>query len=166
MIQPKNRKLVAVALVASAMLASVAIAEDVWIKSESVDIRAGKGAVYAIVATAKKGAQLPVLAHEGKWIKVKAGDQEGYVFEGAISAEKVSGSGDNLLATMGAGTSASDMSTGAAGKGLAEEADQYAKNKSMDPGPMNRLIDFRKKIDPKAWEAFAAEGKVGPYAPQ
>jgi hypothetical protein len=66
---------------------------------------------------------------------------------------------------MGAGANAADMTTGAAGKGLNEEADSYARSKSMDPGPMNKLIEFRKKIDPKAWEAFAAAGKVGPYAP-
>ncbi|MDP9175214.1 MAG: SH3 domain-containing protein [Planctomycetota bacterium] len=161
-----NRKIMAAAMVAGALLASVAIAEDVWIKSESVDIRAGKGAVYPVVATAKKGAQLPVLAHEGKWIKVQAGDQQGYVFENAISPEKVDGGGGNLLANLGAGANAGDMSTGAAGKGLAEEADQYARNKALDPAPMNRLIDFRKKIDPKAWEAFTLEGKVGPNAPQ
>jgi len=154
----------AVLLTAGLLLAAAALAEDVWIKSETVQIRSGKGAVFPVIATATKGTQLTVVAHEGKWLRVKVGDQEGYVYESSISTDKVGGGG-NLLSDLGAGAQASDMSTGAAGKGLAAEADDWAKDKNLDPGPMNRLIAFRKSIDPKQWQAFTAEGKVGPDAP-
>ena len=164
--KPKSRRnTVFVAVLSAALLvAAVAVAEDVWIKSETVQIRSGKGAVFPVIATVQKGTQLTVVAHEGKWLRVKVGDQAGYVYENAISTEKVGGGG-NLLSDMGAGAEATNMSTGAAGKGLAAEADDWARDKNLDPGPMNRLIAFRKSIDPKQWQAFTAEGKVGPDAP-
>jgi uncharacterized protein YraI len=159
-----KRKLVMIcAWTAAALAGGAVLAEDVWVQSESVDIRAGKGAVYPVVATASKGAKLSVIAHEGKWLQVQAGDKPGYVFETAISASKVDGGG-NLLANMEPSDS-TNMSSGAAAKGLTEDADQYARSKNMDPKAMNRLIDYRKKIDPKDWEKFTAEGKVGPDAP-
>jgi len=149
---------------ATAMLAAGALADSVWIKSEQVQIRSGKGAVYPVIATATKGAELTVVDVEGHWIKVQVNDQQGYVFDGATSPEKVSGGG-NLLASLGAGADASNMSSGAAAKGLAPEADDWAASKNIDPGPMNKLIDFRKHFDPALWEKFTADGKVGPDAP-
>jgi hypothetical protein len=153
-----------VLLATGGLLAAGAMADQVWIKSEEVQIRTGKGAVYPVIATAEKGAELTVVAREGHWIQVQVGTQVGYVFDGSVSPDKVSGGG-NLLASMGAGADASSLSSGAAAKGLAPEADQYAASKNIDPGPMNRLIDFRKHFDPKLWEKFTAEGKVGPDAP-
>jgi hypothetical protein len=143
---------------------ATALAEDIWIKAETVDIRAGKGAVYPVVATVQKGTQLTVIDHEGHWLHVQVGTQDGYVYDTAVSSDKVGGGG-NMLADLGAGANASNMSSGAAGKGLAPEADTWAAGKNMDPGPMNKLIAFRKKFDPKLWEKFTADGKVGPDAP-
>ncbi len=161
--------LLAAVIAAGTLTAAVGLAEDVWINAQNVEIRSGKGAIYPVIASAPKGTKLTVLAHEGKWFKVQAKDQqgnmqEGYVFESAVSTDEVGGGG-NLLANMGAGANASDMSTGAAGKGLNEEAEDYSHGKNMDSGPMNRLVDFRKHLDPKLWEKFTAEGKVGPDAP-
>jgi hypothetical protein len=153
-----------VLLATGALLAAGAAADEVWIKSEVVQIRTGKGAVYPVIVTVEKGTELTVVDREGHWIKVQAGSQQGYVYDGSVSPDKVSGGG-NLLASLGAGSDASSLSSGAAAKGLAPEADQYAASKNIDPGPMNRLIDFRKHFDPKLWEAFTAEGKVGPDAP-
>jgi uncharacterized protein YgiM (DUF1202 family) len=147
-----------------ALATSAALAEDVWVKSDSVDIRAGKGAVYPVVVNVTKGTKLPVLAHEGHWLKVQVADKEGYVFDGAISASEVGGGG-NLLANLGAGPSASDLQTANASKGLQPEAEDYSKTKNLNPALMQSLVDYRKSIDPKDWEAFTAEGKVGPYAP-
>jgi len=165
MIRIKRRTLtLAAGLLAGALAAGSAFAEDVWVKSESAEIRAGKGAVFPLVAKAEKGTQLTVISREPKgWIKVKAGDKEGYIYEAAISTDKVKGGG-NLLAAMGAGAEASNLSAGAAGKGLNEGADAYAKGKRLDPRQMDWLILFRKSINPQEWQAFTAEGKVGPDA--
>jgi len=166
---PKFKRVAAAVALTSVLMAGLAVAEDVWINAELVQIRSGKGAVYPVIATAQKGAKLTVVDHEGKWIKVTVPDaqgqpQDGYVFENSISPTEVSGGG-NLLANMGAGANASDLSTGAAGKGLAEDAETYAHNKNLDPAPLQKLVDFRKAIDPKLWTDFTAAGKVGPDAP-
>ena len=154
----KNRRY-AVALTALLItsLAGAAMAESIWVKSDNVQIRSGKGAVYPVVATAPKGTELTVIERDGKWIKVQAGDQQGYIYETAASASKVSGGG-NLLSNMGAG---SDMSTGAAAKGLEQQTETYASSKNLDTGPLNKLIALRKSITPQEWQSFTAEGKVG-----
>jgi hypothetical protein len=155
----------AVGLLAGTLVTGAVLAEDVWVKSETAEIRSGKGAVFPLVAKAEKGTQLTVISREPKgWIKVKVGDKEGYVYENAISAQQVKGGG-NLLAAMGAGAEASNLSAGAAGKGLEQNAAAYAQGKRLDPRPMDWLIAFRKKIDPRQWAAFTAAGKVGPDAP-
>src|SRR5205085_2925208 len=102
-----------------------------------------------------------VIERDGKWIKVKAGDKEGYVYETAVSASKVN-AGGNLL--QGAGFSGSDMTTASAAKGLDKDTEAYASSKGLSPKPLQNLVDASKKISPKEWETFAAEGKVGPYA--
>ena len=95
---------------------------------------------------------------------MQVADKEGYVFDGAISAQQVGGGG-NLLQNLGAGPNSSDLQTANAAKGLQPEAEDYSKTKNLNPALMQSLVDYRKSIDPKDWEAFTAEGKVGPYAP-
>jgi hypothetical protein len=151
-------------LVSGGILAATSLAEDVWIKSDNVDIRTGKGAVYPIIVTGHKGDKLTVVSHDGKWLIVQVGDQQGYVFQNAISTEEVGGGG-NVLSGLGAGANASSLSSGAAGKGLSGDAETFSASNHIDTGPMNKLVDFRKHFDPKLWEAFTAEGKVGPDAP-
>ena len=142
---------------ALATLAGVTRAESIWVKSENVQIRSGKGAVFPVVVAVPKGTELTVIERDGKWIKVQSGSQQGYIFEGAISPTKVSGGG-NLLANMGAGA---DVSTGAAAKGLEQQTEAYAQQKSYNTAALNHLIDLRKSITPQEYQAFTAAGKVG-----
>lgn len=153
---------VAAGVIAGSLVVGQAVAESLWVKSERVEIRSGKGAVFPVVGTAAKGAELNVVSREGKWIKVKVGEAEGYVYENALSASKVAG-GNNLLA--GVGAQAASMTTGSASKGLQPEAETYASAKGFSPAPLNNLIAACKAIDPKEWQAFTAEGNVGPDAP-
>ncbi len=164
MISKRSRAFIAAAVLAGS-LAAQAMAETIWINSEAVEIRAGKGAVYPVLVTAHKGDQLTVLAHEGKWLKVNVGGKEGYVFETAVSSTQV-GSGGNLLSNLGAG--GTDMSTASAAKGLEPSAQTYASSKGLDPMPLRQLIDKCKAICPKEWEAFAAlvTSAKAPAAPQ
>jgi uncharacterized protein YgiM (DUF1202 family) len=141
-----------------------AFAESVWVKSEVVELRAGKGSAYAPVAKVKKGTELNVIQREGNWIKVAipAGKEvtatEGYIFEGATSLKKV-GSGGNMFSGLsGAG---GDISTAAAAKGLNPAANSYAEGKHMSPAPLDNLIAARWRINPREHERFMAEGRLG-----
>ncbi len=157
--------LLAGGLLGSALATHTSTAEQIWVKSESAEIRSGKGAVFPLVATAAKGAELTVISREPKgWIKVKSGEVEGYVYENSIAAQKVDASG-NLFSAMGAGVDASKTTSGAAAKGLQPDADVYARGQHLSTAPLNKLIAARNKLDPKEWQAFTAEGKVGPDAP-
>jgi hypothetical protein len=57
------------------------------------------------------------------------------------------------------------MSTAAAARGLEQGAEAYAQQKNLNPALLNNLIQQRNKITPQQWEAFTAEGKVGPHTP-
>src|SRR5689334_13947795 len=133
------------AVVAGAMICGAALGETIWVKSENVDVRSGKGAVYPVVAAVKKGTELTVVAREGKWIKVSvpgtagAAPAEGYVYESAISVSKVDKGGG-----MFEGMNGGKMDTAAAAKGLQPTAEGYARGKNMDSGPLNRLIAANK----------------------
>ena len=163
----KPGRLIWLAAICGGALAGVAQAEDIFVSAEAVEIREGKGSVFPVVATATKGAKLTVLAREGKWLKVEAGAAQGYIHENVVTAQKPKG--DNLLTGMGkalgGGAQASDVQTGAAAKGLEKTTEQYADGKNLDKEPLNKLIEFNRKLDPKEWQAFTAEGKVGPDAP-
>jgi hypothetical protein len=147
-----------------AVTCTAAWAESVWVKGEIVEIRDAKSAIGHSVAKVKKGTELTVIQHDGRWYKVAipasvpATAKEGYIFENSISLKKVGGSGGSLADV---GVTGGDMSTGAAAKGLQPSAENYAAGKNMSSAPLNNLIAFRARIDPKEYERFKAEGHVG-----
>jgi hypothetical protein len=152
------------AVIALFLLGTSALAEDCYVKQNSVVIRAGKGSAYEEVGTARKGDKLQVLAREGSWLKVKAGGgKEGYVFQTAVSDTNPGGGGLGAdLGRMFSGASGGNAaSSGEAGKGLGESLD-YARSHGMSPAGLERLIALRKTVTGRDWEAFTAEGKVGP----
>src|SRR5690242_6690677 len=111
----KTKLITAIVAAAVTSITVTALAETIWIKNEVVDIRSGKGAVYPVVATVKKGTQLNVVERDGKWVKVSVqganGPAEGYVFENAISTAKVD-AGGNVFEGLGG----AKMDTAAAAK--------------------------------------------------
>jgi len=152
----KRGRVVVAAAIALAVGASVALAESTWVKSDSVDIRGGKGAVFPVLGVAKKGQELTVLSRDGKWIQVQAGAATGWVFEGGLSPQKVNG--DLIAITPG---NAAEMGTGIAARGLQPSAETYVANGRLNKAPLERLIALRKSIPPAEWEAFTAQVRAG-----
>jgi len=134
---------------------------EVWTQKD-VEIREGKGAIFPVVAGVKKGTRLVVLGKEGKWLKVKVDEKEGYVFEGAISAKKV---GRDLMAGL-EGSDAGSLDTAGAGKGLDQSSVDYADARGFSSDGLNQLVEIRKSITPKMWMDFVVDGGVGPEAGQ
>ena len=159
----KGRKLLRAMFAATSLAVAGACfaqaAEQVWTK-QAVDIREGKSGFSKIVVSAKKGDQLTVLAREGTWVKVQVGDKQGYVFQNALSEKKV-GSSQSFGDMMAGGDSTSGMSTAAAGKGLDEMAEAYAKNKNMDPKVVDAMIARNTAITDAERVAFMRQGNVG-----
>src|SRR5688572_10919529 len=104
---PKRNRRWAVGLLSAALAGfeTGAMAEDVVVKPPAVVIRSGKGAMYEEIVTAKQGEKLTVVAREGKWLKVRAGGREGYVFEPAVLGQGGGGlAGFSSFAAAGSGT--------------------------------------------------------------
>jgi uncharacterized protein YgiM (DUF1202 family) len=150
-----NKRTVSLAAAALiAVTATICWADSLWVKSESVDIRAGKGAAYEKVGTAQKGQELNVVSRDGKWIQVQSGNVTGWVFESALSPQKVNGGGG--LIAIAPGTVA-QMSESSASRGLNPMAEQYVASKRMDKRPLEGLITLRNSITGKEWEQFSAQ---------
>jgi uncharacterized protein YgiM (DUF1202 family) len=135
------------------------VANEVWIK-QKIQIRDGKSGFSNVVAEVNKGDKVTVLERDGKWLKVQAGDKQGYVFENAISQTKV-GSGQGLADAMAGGESTSGMDTTAAHKGLDEKAEKYAQSKNIDPKIVDQMIARNTSISDADRVAFMKAGKVG-----
>jgi uncharacterized protein YgiM (DUF1202 family) len=159
----KGRKLLRAMFAATSLAVAGACfaqaAEQVWTK-QAVDIREGKSGFSKIVVSAKKGDQLTVLAREGTWVKVQVGDKQGYVFQNALSEKKV-GSGQSIGDMMAGGDSTSGMSAANATKGLDQIAEDYAKNKNMDPKVVDAMIARNTAITDAERVAFMRQGNVG-----
>lgn len=155
----KRSRWVAAALIAAATMSAAAWAEDVWVQSKLVVVRANKGPAYAEVATVKKGDKLNVVAREGAWIKVSVGGKEGFIPAKAISNTQIAGDMD--LSMFKANTARVDTSN--AGKGVSETAQKFAQGRGMSHAAVEQLEKFRDAIrdNPREWEAFMQQGRVG-----
>ena len=144
------------------MTAGAVFAETQWVKTDTVNILGGKGSIYPVLGTVKKGAELNVISRDGKWLQVQVvgGGPQGWVFEGSLSPQKVNG--DLKLGTIG---NTADQSTSAASRGLQPSAEQYVSSKGLNKVPLERLIALRNSIPPVEWETFTLQGKVGPAKP-
>ena len=134
-------------------LSTSALAESLWVKSATADLREGKGAVYPSVATVSKGQELTVVSRDGKWVQVSTAGKTGWVFESALSTSKVN---SDVVLVPGA---AAEMSTGIAARGLQPGAESYVQSRNLSKAPLEQLIALRKNITPQEWTTFAAPVK-------
>jgi len=138
--------------VAAALLAATALpvlAESVWVQGDNVNILGGKGSIYPVLGNVKKGTELQVVSRDGKWVQVQSGNITGWVFESALSTQKVSG---DLFSGMN--SNAAGVNTAAAARGFDQSTDQYAASKGYNRAPLQHLIDLKKRIAPQEFEAF------------
>jgi uncharacterized protein YgiM (DUF1202 family) len=143
---------------AVALLATAVLAEQVTVKRNIVDILRGKGSLYyPPLKTVKNGDTLEVLGHEGRWLKVRSGDVEGYVLEASLTGQAVGQTADPG-ATAGGSTEATDS---AAAKGW--DAVQWANSHGKSLDGLNTMVDTRKRLarDPQRFEQFKSDGHVG-----
>jgi uncharacterized protein YraI len=146
----KIRHLATALALACTLSAASAFGESMWVKSASVDVRSGKGAVYPSTGKVAKGTQVTVVSRDSGWVQVTAGSLSGWVFEGALSATKV---GEDISF----GGANAQMSTAAAARGLQPDAEAYVANRRMDKTAVERLIAIRQSIAPQEFEKFNAD---------
>jgi hypothetical protein len=149
-------------LIAAAVIgvcgAAGALAEDVFVKLPTAKVLAGKGPAYATLVPLKKGDKLQVIGREGGWYKVKAGEQEGYIFQNSISTTAVSAasSGSSFLGS----SEAKPAEATAAARGV--ESTEWAKASGMNQNGLNRMLALRTQVAAPELDQFMGQGKVGP----
>ena len=167
--RPGRRWALTLALAATG-LTGLAVAEDIPVRVKSLQVRSGKGSMYPLVAELKAGEKLQVTERQsGGWLKVKVGDEEGYVRETALASRGGSGLGDlsKGASALSGNAEASDVGASAAARGIEPLAQQYAASNGMSTAGVEQMIANRNRvIDSGQWVKFTEEGKVGPSRPQ
>ena len=157
--------LLAAAMGSSAVLV---LAGDLYVQPDKLDVREGPGLLFDPVDTVAKNAKLQEIERtDDGWIKVTTpSGKTGYVFKQSVGDKPAAGPGlfSGLAVTSDA--EASQMSTGAAAKGLEPEAEKYAANKNYSKAPLDKVIAMNKAVKGKQWLEFCQEGKVGPAKPK
>jgi uncharacterized protein YraI len=146
----KKRHLATAIALACSLTAASAFGESMWVKSATVDVRSGKGAVYPSTGKIAKGTEVAVVSRDTGWVQITAGSLSGWVFEGSLSASKV---GEDISF----GGANAQMSTAAAARGLAPDAEAYVTSRRMNKAALERLISLRKTIAPQEWEKFQTD---------
>jgi uncharacterized protein YraI len=154
----KSQTFLAAALFAATSLP--ALADSVWVQSDSVNILGGKGSIYPTLGTAKKGTELQVVSRDGKWVQVQSGGTTGWVYESALSSQKVNGDAFGNLNIGPAG-----VNTAAAARGLDPSTEQYAATKGMSRAPLEHLIALKKQVAPPEFEAFVKAVQTNTASP-
>jgi len=144
--------------------AAVVVAEDLYVQPEKLDVREGPGLLFDPVDTVNRNAKLQVLEKtDDGWIKVQTpGGKQGYVFGKSVGAKPAAGPGPLAGLNLTSNAEASEMSTGAASKGLEPEAEHYARSKNYSKASLDRVVALNKSVKGKQWLEFCQQGKVGP----
>jgi uncharacterized protein YgiM (DUF1202 family) len=106
--------------------------DTMYVAVRSVPLKAGTGFFARTVGNLAYGAQVTVLAVNGKWAQVRSGSLTGWTASSNLSAKRVVAQGDNRSA------SASEMAM--AGKGFSEEVEQeYKTGKDLNYSAVDDL---------------------------
>ena len=167
--RPGRRWVLALALAATGTGAGLALADEIVVRAKAVDIRAGRGSMFPVVATLKSGDRLQVEERQGKWLRVSVGGKEGFVVETALAA--AGGSGLGALSqganTLAGNAQASEVGASAAARGIGVDpvAAQYASSQGMSTAGIEQMLANRNRVvNSGQWLKFTQQGKVGPSA--
>jgi uncharacterized protein YgiM (DUF1202 family) len=143
---------------ALALLGTAVLAEQVTVKRNLVDILRGKGSLYyPPLKTVRSGETLEVLEHDGRWLKVRSGDVEGYVLEASLNGQAVGQTADPGAKSGGS----TEATTSAAAKGWNSNSWADSRHKSLDG--LNAMIATRRRLaeNPDRFTQFKSDGHVG-----
>jgi hypothetical protein len=136
-------------------LAASARAEDVWIKRQA-DMRADASAAADTVAPVQKGQKVHLLERSGPWVKVDlGGGKVGWLSSDSVSSREVKPD-TNLMGH----SSAAEMSSGAAIKGLQPIAGDYARQRGLSKEGLDEMLAIRKSVTPQMLDDFVKEGNI------
>jgi hypothetical protein len=156
--KPKQQRTKWLVAAVVAVGTTVAGAEEVTIKQPAASVLSGKTARSGKVAQLSAGDKVQVLGREGSWLKVKAGNTEGYLHENSIGSGGGGGGLSEKIANM---SGASAASSGEAGRGVGDSAANWAGSKSMNTSGLTRMVAVRNALNDSDWQKFTANGTGG-----
>src|SRR5437763_12476886 len=143
--------------------AAVLAVELITVRVPLLDVWAKKGSMYGTVATLKQGDQLQVIEKQPDgWLRVAAGDKEGFIRETALVPPKSGGFGDAFKGMNVGRTDAADPSASNAARGIEPGATFYAGAKNLNVDGLQEMINARREVSGTRFEDFLREGNVGP----
>ena len=147
---------------------AMVVAEDLFVQPERVDVREGPGLLFDPVDSVGKNAKVTVLERtDDGWIKVQTpAGKQGYIFQKELSDKPPAAPGPLAGLNLTSDAEASQMSTGAASKGLEPEAEGYAANKNYSKVNLDKVVAMNKTVKGREWLQFCKDGKVGPGKPR
>jgi len=139
------------------------VVETQFVQRARADIRDGKSAAAAVVATLKQGDAVVVVAKdESGWLTVNVPGQAGktgFIFAKALSAKKP-GDGTGLREAFAGRTDTTEVTAAAAAKGLEPGTIAMAKDRNWNLAVLDTLIKNRNSVSARELEAFKAQLKA------
>jgi len=146
-------------------VSTAAIAEEVMVKYQTAVVRTGMSAGNQTVAVLKNGDKLQVLKKEGSWLKVKAGDKEGYVQANYVTAAGKNSGGNpfGALSALASGSSGSSEATdSAAVKGVEPDSLKWARSNGKSTAGLDRMTALSESLLKDGdLPSFQKQGNVG-----
>ena len=158
----RRRVLVAVAAVLGA--AGLAVAGDLFVQPDTVDLMDSPGALGNVTVKLTQNTKVQELERtDDGWVKVQTPEgKQGYVL-----AENVANTQSKALNIGPVNSNAvAQMNTAQAARGLEPEAEKYSQSKNLDKAPLNRVIALNSSVNDAQYWQFGHDGKVGPGKPK
>ena len=149
-------------------VAPVALAETVYVRARSAQIRSGRTVLDRVLERVRRGTALEVLEKDERWLLVKTPKgNEGWVYASRTSPEEPEKDA-GLLARLGEGLrgDAARTAASAGARGLDKVAEGYARRAGVTAAhidAINGMEKFSARIGEKNVEDFLRKGKVGEY---
>src|SRR5439155_1462481 len=119
-----SRRFAAALIVCMALTGiGLAFAQEIIVQQASIALREKQKQISRVVATAQRGDKLTEVGHEGLWIRMRLGNQEGWVHQDELVIASKKPGGENLVAALqGSNAQASETTAGAASKGISADS--------------------------------------------
>jgi hypothetical protein len=158
----RSRRWKALAFISTLGVVAV-LAEEITVQVPVVDVRAGKGSMFEVVATYKQNDRLQILEHQPDgWLRVQAGVYQGYLTATALVPPKGGSLADAFKGMNVGNKEASDATASNAARGLTTEAGQYGNAKNLSHDGLEEMMSAAESVAGEQFFKFTREGNVGP----
>ena len=146
------------------------VAAETWyVKKSKTKLQAEAKARSKVLGKLNKGTPVDILGKSGKFYKVSAGSETGWIFRFKLTKKAPStSSGDSdVLGALGGQQqiAARESAYGSSIRGLSPVSEKHAIKKGASPTSIESVKEMeRYKIDDEALDKFLEEGRLGAYA--